>query len=93
MHGNRGLGFSMDAVPLWVASALFWKDKAGPWPSPSAWEQVLKGEQEDRRNTRCLLDIMAKESYLLQETIYSNRQTMISNYNGTKIGKGDNGKQ
>ncbi len=51
MRGNGGLGFSTDAAPPWVASALFWKDKAGPRPSPSAWEQVLKGEQEDRRNT------------------------------------------
>ena len=43
--------------------------------------------------TWCLLDIMARKFYLLQEAIYSNGQTMISNYNETKIGKGDNGKQ
>ncbi len=36
---------------------------------------------------------MAKESYLLQEAIYSNGQTMISNYNETRIDKRDNGKQ
>jgi len=30
-----------------------------------------------------VLDIMAEESYLLQGTIYSNRQTMVNYYNGT----------
>ena len=40
-----------------------------------------------------LLDIMAEETYLLQEAIYSNGQTMIGNYNETRIDKGDNGKQ
>jgi len=34
-----------------------------------------------------LLDIMAKESYLLQEAIYSNRQTIVSYYNRTRIGQ------
>ena len=32
-----------------------------------------------------VLDIMAKESYLLQGTIYSNRQTIVSYYNRNKI--------
>jgi len=26
---DRRLGFSLEAVPLWDASALFWMDKAG----------------------------------------------------------------
>ena len=39
---NGGLGFSTDAMPPWIASALFQKDKAGPRPSPSMQEQVLK---------------------------------------------------
>ena len=34
-----------------------------------------------------VLDIMAKESYLLQGTIYSNRQTIVNYYNGTGIGQ------
>ena len=34
-----------------------------------------------------LLDIMAKEFYLLQRTIYSNRQTIVSYYNMTRIGQ------
>jgi len=34
-----------------------------------------------------LLDIMAKESYLLQGSIYSNRQTIVSYYNRTRIGQ------
>ena len=27
--GTEGLGFSMDAVPLWIASAPFQEDKTG----------------------------------------------------------------
>ncbi len=27
--GMEGLGFSTDAVPPWIASAPFWKDKTG----------------------------------------------------------------
>ena len=34
-----------------------------------------------------LLDIMAGESYLLQEAIYSSGQTMVSYYNRTGIGQ------
>ena len=34
-----------------------------------------------------ILDIMAKESYLLQGTIYSNRQTIVNYYNGPRIGQ------
>jgi len=30
---DRGLGFSLKAVPSWDANALFQMDKAGPWPS------------------------------------------------------------
>jgi len=40
-----------------------------------------------------LLDIMAKGSYLLQETIYSNRQTVVSYYNRTRIGQRRQGGQ
>ena len=41
----------------------------------------LKG----KARTGKILDIMAKESYLLQGTIYSNRQTIVSYYNRNKI--------
>jgi len=40
-----------------------------------------------------LLDIMAKGSYLLQGTIYSNRRTIESYYNGTRIGQGGQWRQ
>jgi len=43
----------------------------------------LKGKARTGR----ILDIMAKESYLLQGTIYSNRQTIVSYYNMTRIGQ------
>jgi len=43
----------------------------------------LKGKARTGR----ILDIMAKESYLLQGTIYSNRQTIVNYYNGTGIGQ------
>jgi len=56
-------------------------DKAGPRPSWDAQEQGLK----ENRILGRILDIMAKESYLLQGTIYSNRQTIVSYYNRTRI--------
>jgi len=44
------------------------------------------GTKENRILGR-ILDIMAKETYLLQGTIYSNRQTIVSYYNMTRIGQ------
>ena len=80
---DGGLGFSPEAAPSWDADALFRMDKAGPRPSRDAREQRLKGKEGTGR----ILDIMAKESYLLQGTIYSNRQTIVNYYNGTGIGQ------
>jgi len=80
---GRGLGFSLEAAPSWDADALFRMDKAGPRPSRDARETGLKENKILRR----ILYIMAKESYLLQGTIYSNRQTIVSYYNRNKIGQ------
>jgi len=60
-------------VPSWDADALFQMDKAGLRPSRDTREQGLK----ENRILGRILDIMAKESYLLQGTIYSNRQTIV----------------
>jgi len=76
---RRGLGFSPEAAPSWDADALFRMDKAGLRPSQDTREQGLKENGILGR----ILDIMAKESYLLQGSIYSNRQTIVSYYNGT----------
>ena len=75
---DRGLGFSLEAAPSWDADALFRRDKAGPRPSQDARETGLKRI----KNRAGILDIMARESYLIQGTIYSNRQTIVSYYNG-----------
>jgi len=48
--------------------------------------RVRTGTKENKILRR-ILDIMAKESYLLQGTIYSNRQTIVSYYNRNKIGQ------
>jgi len=68
---DRGLGFS-------PASALFWEDKAGL--------RTCKNEtKEENKMLGRILDIMAREFYLLQEAIYSSGQTMINYYNRTRI--------
>jgi len=46
---DRGLGFSPEAAPSWDADALFWMDKAGPWPSRDARETGLKENKILRR--------------------------------------------
>jgi len=48
--------------------------------------RVRTGTKENRIPGR-ILDIMVKETYLLQGTIYSNRQTIVSYYNMTRIGQ------
>jgi len=70
-------------VPSWDAGALFRENKAGPRPSQDTQETGLK----ENAGTGRILDIMAKGSYLLQEAIYSNRQTMVSYYNRTRLGQ------
>jgi len=85
---DRGLGFSLEAAPSWDADALCISDGQG-------WAKAQPGHTRNRtkRETRWgqdylrVLDIMAKESYLLQGTIYSNSQTIVNYYNGTRIGQ------
>jgi len=61
----------------------------GQKPSRDVRETGLKERQEQGVYLMLLgvLDIMAKESYLLQGAIYSNRQTIVNYYNGTGIGQ------
>jgi len=47
---DRGLGFSLEVVPSWDASALFQEDKAGPRPSQNVQKQGLKEKQDTEKN-------------------------------------------
>jgi len=82
---DRGLGFSPEAAPLWDSSALFWENKAGPWPSQNTHENRTKEETRYWIEYLVLLDIMARKSYLLQEAIYSSGHIMVSYYNKARI--------
>jgi len=81
---DRGLGFSLEAAPSWNASALFQED-LGP--------AGMHGNKTKREEYLMLLDIMAREAYLLQGTIYSNRQTMVSYYNRARRGQREQRRQ
>ena len=48
---DRGLGFSLKAVPSWDANALFRMDKAGPRPSQDMQEQGPKEKQDGDKIT------------------------------------------
>ena len=71
---DKGLGFSMDAAPPWVAGALFRRDKGWAKGPATARENKTK-EDEDILvgilEYLIILDIMAKGYYLIQEAIYS----------------------
>ena len=78
---DRGLGFSPEAAPSWDADALFRMD-----PARTRGNET-KRISRNREDYLMVLDIMTKESYLLQGAIYSNRQTIVSYYNRNKIGQ------
>jgi len=78
---DRGLGFSPEAAPSWDASALFQRTRLGQCPAGTCEKQ----DQEENELLGRILDIKAEESYLLQGTIYSNRQTIVIYYNGTRM--------
>ena len=54
---------------------------------PGRARNRTKREKQEQEEYLMVLDIMAEESYLLQGTIYSNRQTIVNYYNGTGIGQ------
>ena len=49
---------------------------------PGRAGNMTKREKQEQEEYLMVLDIMARESYLIQGTIYSNRQTIVSYYNG-----------
>jgi len=62
-----------------------------PISDGQGWAKAQPGRTrtgtQENKILRRILDIMAKESCLLQGTIYSNRQTIVSYYNRNKIGQ------
>jgi len=74
-----------------LASAWRLRPHGMPMPYFRSWAKAQPGRTGTRlkriKNRTGILDIMAKESYLLQGTIYSNRQTIVSYYNMTRIGQ------
>ena len=57
-----------------------------PISDGQGWAKAQPGHArtgtKENKILRRILDIMARESYLIQGTIYSNRQTIVSYYNG-----------
>ena len=64
----------------------FGRTRLGLGPARTRGNET-KGISRNREDYLRVLDIMAKESYLLQGTIYSNSQTIVNYYNGTRIGQ------
>jgi len=98
--GKRDRGMPQSVLRSWVhAGQRAWLQPRGcaligcrcPISDGQGWAKAQlgcarTGTKENRILGR-ILDIMAKETYLLQGTIYSNRQTIVSYYNMTRIGQ------
>jgi len=83
MRRTESLASAQRLRPHGMLMPYFKRTRLGQGPA-GTHENRTKREQEQ---TGRILDIMAKESYLLQGTIYSNRQTIVSYYNRTRIGQ------
>ena len=99
--GKRAEGIPRSILRSWVCvGQRAWLQPGGctlmgcqcPILGEQGWAKAQPGHMRNKakRGNEMLgriLDIMAREFYLLQETIYSNRQTMVSYYNRTRIGQ------
>jgi len=98
--GKAGQRVPRSVLGSWVrAGQRAWLQPGGcalmgcrcPISDGQGWAKAQPGHARTRlkriKNRAGILDIMGKESYLLQGTIYSNRQTIVSYYNRNKIGQ------
>jgi len=83
MCGTEGLASAWRLRPHGMPVPYFRRTRLGQGPAGMRENKTKEGNETGTR----LLDIMAEESYLLQGTIYSNRQTIVSYYNRMRIGQ------
>ena len=86
MRGTEGLASARRLRPHGMPMPNFGWTRLGQGPARTHGNET-KRISRNREDYLMVLDIMAKESYLLQGTIYSNRQTIVNYYNGTGIGQ------
>ena len=85
MRGTEGLASAWRLCPHRMLMLYFGWTRLG--------QECMGTRLKGKARTGRILDIMAKKSYLLQGTIYSNRQTIVSYYNRTRMNNEDNDKQ
>jgi len=86
MRRTEGLASARRLRPHGMPMPYFGWTRLGQGPARTRGNET-KRISRNREDYLRVLDIMAKESYLLQGTIYSNRQTIVSYYNRNKIGQ------
>jgi hypothetical protein len=86
MRGTEGLASARRLRPHGMPMPYFGWTRLGQGPARTRGNET-KRISRNREDYLMVLDIMAQESYLLQGTIYSNRQTIVNYYNGTGIGQ------
>ena len=90
MRGTEGLASARRLRPHGMPMPYFGWTRLGQGPARTRGNEtkrISRNREDYLMVLGGILDIMAKESYLLQGTIYSNRQTIVSYYNRNKIGQ------
>ena len=80
-RGTEGLASARRLRPQGMPMPYFRWTRLGQGPARTRGNET-KRISRNREDYLMVLDIMARESYRIQGTIYSNRQTIVSYYNG-----------